>query len=94
MDRAEPRGEITVATHREPRARRVIDAAIGRGQRREHRSDEEQNHQRHRVGQPSGVEQRRHGLTEIFPRHQPRTEVPGHRRCNEQSDDASHCAQR
>ncbi len=94
MNRAEPRGQVAVATHREPRPRCVVNAAVGGSQRREHRPDKEQDHKRHRIGQPCGIEQRRYSLAEIFPRHQPRADIPRHRRRDKKRDDAGHRAER
>ncbi len=42
VHRPEPARQVAVAAHREPGTRGIVDAAIGRGDRRQHRSPEEQ----------------------------------------------------
>ena len=82
------------ASHGEPGARGIVDAAVGRGQRREDGADEQEHHQPQRAGEPRRVEQRRDRLTQILPRHQADADVPGHRRRHEQRDHAGHRAER
>ena len=94
MHRAEPDRQVAVAAHREPGARGVVDAAVGRGERREDRADEQQHHQRPllpvtRAASNSGVP--------AWPRYsqgiRPDADIPGERRGDQQRHDAGHRAE-
>ena len=93
VHRAEPLRQVVVASHGEPGARGIVDAAIGGGQCGEQRADAQEHHQEGRAREAARVEQRNTGLAQIFPRHQPGADIPGERRRDQQRDDARHGAE-
>ena len=92
MHSREPCRQIAVASEGEPGAGCIIDAAIGRGYRREDRSPEQQEFQdrtsRHLGGVPEGIV----SDAKIFPWQQAGADIPGECRGDQQRDDAGHCA--
>src|SRR6516162_9544055 len=67
MHRRKPLGDVSVASHRKPGARRIVNASIRRSNRREQRTHEKCDLQNSVVADRGGIEQWYHRDAEVLP---------------------------